>query len=167
MQATLDSSSPRLPTRGLCAHRGVMQLLPENSLPSLREAARLGAHMIEFDLRIAKDGELVVFHDQNVQRMTQGRGDVAELTVEQLKQFRLLCPRTGLPTEECIPLLSEALEILPRNVWLNLHLKDRAERSRGWQALWKKFFSRPEGDSLAACTRKRRAKRTRIFRYAR
>lgn len=118
MQAPAQANppTPRLPERGLCAHRGVMQLLPENSLASLREAVRLGAHMIEFDLRLSKDGELMVFHDQEVQRMTDGRGGIAELTVDELRRLRLRCPRSGSLTEERIPTLAEAMEILPRNV---------------------------------------------------
>jgi glycerophosphoryl diester phosphodiesterase len=150
MQAAANPPTPRLPLRGLCAHRGVMQLWPENSLASLREAARLGAHMIEFDLRTSKGGDLMVFHDQSLERMTDGTGDVADLTVEQIKQFRLRCPRTGSLTEERIPTLAEALEILPRNVWLNLHLKDRAARSGGWPGFRRLFSRRPPRASLAA-----------------
>ncbi len=152
MQAAANTLPPvpRLPLRGLCAHRGVMQLWPENSLASLREAARLGAHMIEFDLRTSKGGDLMVFHDQSLERMTDGTADVADLTVEQLKQFRLRCPRTGSLTEERIPTLAEALAILPRNVWLNLHLKDRAAPSSGWSRLWHLFSRPPARASLAA-----------------
>lgn len=64
-----------------------MQLWPENSPLSLREAVRLGAQMIEFDLRLSKDGEPMVIHDQTVDRMTNGTGRISEMTARELKQL--------------------------------------------------------------------------------
>ena len=85
-----------------------MEVLPENSLASLKEAVRLGAHMIEFDLRESGDGEILVFHDKTLERMTDGTGLVRDFKVDELKKFRLRCPRTGALTEERIPTLREA-----------------------------------------------------------
>lgn len=138
----LASPVPRLPERGLCAHRGVMEVLPENSLASLQEAVRLGAQMIEFDLRESGDGEILVFHDKTLERMTDGAGLVMDFTVAGLKQFRLRCPRTGALTGERIPTLSEALGVLPRNIWLNLHLKARPVRVSFWSRLLGSFRHR-------------------------
>lgn len=148
-----NSSSPadaRLPKRGLCAHRGVMELLPENSLASLEEAVRLGAHMIEFDLRESKEGEILVFHDKTLERMTDGTGLVADCTVADLKRFRLRCPKTGALTEERIPTLREALTILPRNIWLNLHLKARPVPVSFWTRWFGSFRQREEQPAFPA-----------------
>ena len=132
-------SEPHLPERGLCAHRGVMEVFPENSLASLKEAVLLGAHMIEFDLRESGDGEILVFHDKTLERMTDGNGLVMDFTVAELKKFRLRCPRTGALTDERIPTLREALEVLPRNIWLNLHLKARPVSAGFWSRLFGSF----------------------------
>lgn len=144
------SSVPRLPERGLCAHRGVMELLPENSLASLKEAVRLGAHMIEFDLRESGDGEIMVFHDKTLERMTDGTGLVMDFTAAELKKFRLRCPRTGALTEERIPTLREALGVLPRNIWLNLHLKARPVKTGFWTRLFGSFRRREDQPAFPA-----------------
>src|SRR5512139_3351063 len=65
-----------LPQRGICAHRGG-NAFPENTLPALREAVRLGVQMVEFDLAITRDGVLVLMHDRTVNRTTDGQGRVA------------------------------------------------------------------------------------------
>ena len=121
-----------------------MELFPENSLASLKEAVRLGAHMIEFDLRESKEGEILVFHDKTLERMSDGTGLVKDFTVAELRKLRLRCPRTGALTEERIPTLREALEILPRDVWLNLHVKARPVPVGFWTRLFGGFRRREE-----------------------
>ncbi len=68
------NAEPSMPQRGLCAHRGAMSTHPENTLPALEEAVRLGAQMIEFDVQLTKDGALILMHDATVDRTTNGRG---------------------------------------------------------------------------------------------
>lgn len=116
-----------MPRRGLCAHRGAMSTHPENTLPALEEALRLGAPMIEFDIQLTKDGALVLMHDATVDRTTSGKGRVAELTLAEIKaldagvKFDKRFAGTRVPTFE------EALAVFPKNVWLNCHLKGGAE----------------------------------------
>lgn len=74
-----------MPARGLCAHRGAMSTHPENTLPAVKEAVRLGAHMIEFDIQLTKDDALVLMHDAMVDRTTNGKGKVADHTLAELK----------------------------------------------------------------------------------
>jgi glycerophosphoryl diester phosphodiesterase len=69
------------------AHRGGRGLWPENTLPAFRNAAALGAHVLEMDLRHAADGEIVVLHDEAVDRTTDGRGRVAAMTVAELQRL--------------------------------------------------------------------------------
>lgn len=116
-----------------------MQLWPENSPSSLREAVRLGAHMIEFDLRLSKDGEPMVIHDQTVDRMTNGVGKVSAMTVQELKQLTYKSDGQRPPDSDRILTLREALELFPRNIWLNLHLKGKVERT-GWRTRLTRFL---------------------------
>lgn len=108
---------------------------PENSPSSLLEAMRLGAHMIEFDLRLSKDGEPVVFHDHTVDRITTGQGLVEGLNISELKELRFKNCGEALPDSERILTFHEALDLFPCNVWLNVHLKGMAERPSLWNRL--------------------------------
>lgn len=68
------------------AHRGgIVDGYPENTLAAFREAIRHGAEVIEIDLRGTKDGEIVIMHDETVDRTTNGRGAVTSLTLAELK----------------------------------------------------------------------------------
>ena len=125
-----EKSSPQsggmkydLPERGICAHRGARSTHPENTLPAFREAVRLGAHMIEFDVRMSRDGELVIMHDATVDRTTNGSGKVSDLTLAELKSLDAGAWKGPRFAGTRIPTLAEALEIMPKNVWLNIHLK--------------------------------------------
>ncbi len=69
------------------AHRGASALYPENTLRAFIAAADLGADMCEFDVRMTRDGEVVVIHDATVNRTTNGRGRVAAMTAEALKRL--------------------------------------------------------------------------------
>jgi len=113
----------KLPDRGLCAHRGAMETHPENTLVAFREAINAGAHMIEFDVFLSKDNEMVVIHDATVDRTTNGTGRISDLT---LGQIRILDAGSWKSPEfagEKIPTLHEVLEIMPFNIWLNVHIK--------------------------------------------
>ena len=66
------------------AHRGASAYAPENTLSAFKKAKALGAEWVEFDVMLSGDGSAVVFHDDSVERTTNGRGDVAKLSDEQL-----------------------------------------------------------------------------------
>jgi glycerophosphoryl diester phosphodiesterase len=72
--------------RPVIGHRGNRAHAPENTLASFHEAVALGVDAVEFDLRVSRDGQLVVFHDPTLERTTDGTGAVAERTVAELKQ---------------------------------------------------------------------------------
>ena len=71
--------------RPVIGHRGNRAHAPENTLESLRQAAALGVDAVEFDLRVSRDGVLVVIHDETLDRTTDGSGPVALKTVAELK----------------------------------------------------------------------------------
>ncbi len=115
-----------MPSRGLCAHRGAMSTHPENTIPALLEAVRLGAHMIEFDVQLTKDGALVLMHDGTVNRTTDGKGKVADLTLAEIKALDAGAKMDARFAGTRIPTFEEALAVFPKNVWLNCHLKGGA-----------------------------------------
>jgi glycerophosphoryl diester phosphodiesterase len=88
----------------------------ENTIGSFRKALRAGATGLEFDVRRCADGQLVVVHDDTIDRTTNGRGQVAKLTYEQLRQF-------DAGFGEPIPLLSNVLQQLGGKCLLNIELK--------------------------------------------
>jgi alkaline phosphatase D len=125
--ATLRGQEPalqiKMPARGICAHRGASESHPENTLSAFREAIRLGAQMIEFDVALSRDGKLVLMHDSTVDRTTDGKGLVSKLTLAELKSLDAGSWKGDKFKGERIPTLDEALAIMPENIWLNVHLK--------------------------------------------
>lgn len=116
-----------LPQKGLCAHRGVMDTHPENTLPAFREAIRLGAHMIEFDVWFTKDNVPVIIHDPTVDRTTDGAGLVTEMTFAEIRRLDAGGWKSPLFNGVRVPTLQETLSIMPSNIWLNVHMKGGAE----------------------------------------
>jgi glycerophosphoryl diester phosphodiesterase len=120
-----------LPGRGICAHRGASQTHPENTLAAFAEAIRLGAHMIEFDVQRTRDGELVLMHDGTINRTTNGRGKVGEMTLAEVRRLDAGLWKGEAFRGERIPTLDEALAMMPANIWLNVHLKGDAALAEG------------------------------------
>lgn len=101
---------------------------PENSLAALENCVRLGADMMETDIRRAKDGTLVVIHDATVDRTTNGHGRVADLTLAELKDLRLrqnfgaaMSPEL---TDQRVLTLDEILAAARGRIMLNLDIKE-------------------------------------------
>lgn len=116
-QSVAVSPFPRL-----CAHRGLSQACPENTLPAFAAAIASGAHEIEFDLRTSRDGIPVVCHDESVDRTTNGRGKVADLSWEDIRRLD-----AGIRFGEVwrgvrMPRFEEVLELTDGLVGLNIHI---------------------------------------------
>jgi len=116
-----------MPSRGVCAHRGASETHPENTLSASHEAIRLGAQMIEFDVALSKDGELVLMHDDTIDRTTNEKGPVSNWTLAELKKLDAGSWKNAKFKDERVPTLDEVLAIMPENIWLNVHLKGDVE----------------------------------------
>ena len=116
-----------MPARGICAHRGASDTHPENTLAAFREAIRLGAQMIEFDVALTRDGQLVLMHDATVDRTTGGSGRVSDLKLAEVKALDAGSWKGQPFKEERVPTLDETLAMMPENIWLNVHLKGSVE----------------------------------------
>lgn len=113
----------KLPLKGICAHRGANKTHPENTITAFKEAIRLGAQMIEFDVQLTKDNKLVIMHDASVDRTTNGFGKVSQLTLHKIRKLDAGSWKSEKFTGEKVPTLQETLKIMPQNIWLNIHLK--------------------------------------------
>ncbi|MGH0033974.1 MAG: glycerophosphodiester phosphodiesterase [Myxococcota bacterium] len=122
---TTATPPPALPARGIGAHRGASQAFPENTLAAFAEAVRLGAAMVELDLRRTADDHIVVLHDKRLERTTDGEGDVGEWTLARLRELDAGSHAGARFAGERIPTLEEVLDWAPPDVWLNLQIKAR------------------------------------------
>ncbi len=113
----------QMPQKGICAHRGASVSHPENTIAAFKEAIRLGAHMVELDLALTKDGQIVVMHDTTLERTTDGEGAVKDWTLAELKKLDAGSFKAAKFKGQTIPTFRETLAIMPENVWLNVHLK--------------------------------------------
>lgn len=107
-----------------CAHRGLSALMPENTLPAFAAAQALGADEIEFDVRLTKDGQLVVCHDPNLERISDGVGLVSDYTLEELRRFNV-GTKHGWQVGFCTP--EEVFARFADRMTLNIHLKQHGE----------------------------------------
>jgi len=120
--------------RPVIGHRGNRAHAPENTLESLRQAVALGADAVEFDLRVSRDGRLVVIHDATLERTTDGQGAVAERSAAELGRLDagahftrdggLSHPWRGRGVG--VPTFDEVIETLPRDLPCIIELKTSA-----------------------------------------
>ncbi|SFB43842.1 glycerophosphodiester phosphodiesterase [Algoriphagus aquimarinus] len=122
-----QNTNPILPTSGLCAHRGAMETHPENTIPAFQAAISAGAQMIEFDVWLSQDKEMVVMHDETVDRTTDGRGEISGMNLAEIKKLDAGSWKSTDFEGVRVPTLEEVLEIMPYNIWLNIHIKGEGE----------------------------------------
>ena len=109
----------------IIGHRGAAAYAPENTLEGLHTAADMGIDWVEFDVKLTKDGVPILFHDESLERTTNG-GDllVAQVTYEEIKQFEAGSWFSDSFAGIKIPTLEEAIEVLlNRNLGVNVEIK--------------------------------------------
>ncbi|WP_436901057.1 glycerophosphodiester phosphodiesterase [Halovenus halobia] len=106
----------------IIGHRGCAAEFPENTLAAVRGAAP-HVDLIEIDVRRCQSGELVVFHDEHLDRLTESVGRVSETEFDELAEL------TVGDSDESIPTLAAVLDAVPAGVGLNIELKEHGLRS--------------------------------------
>ncbi len=103
----------------VAAHRADYVYAPENSIPALKNAIYFGADLIETDVRLTKDGHVVMMHDYTVDRMTNGTGRVSDLTLAEIKNLYLKT-NWGGSTQFRVPTLEEFIQVAKGKAYLYL-----------------------------------------------
>ncbi len=127
------------------AHRGMSYVYPENTLEAFEAAAKLeGLTGIELDVQLSKDGEIVVIHDEEVDRTTDGTGLVKNYSMKELQLLKIkgatgTGTQTSIEMESRIPSLREVFTLLKpyclkNNLLINIELKNSRERYEGLEA---------------------------------
>ena len=118
------------------AHRGASAFYPENTLRAFIAADDIGADMCEFDVRMTRDGEVVVIHDATVNRTTDGRGPVAAMSAAAIKRLDAGVRFGAKFRGERIPMLAEVAQALAgrcgRPMWATMW-DGRGTQERGLQ----------------------------------
>lgn len=113
-----------------CSHRGFNSVAPENTLPAFASAISLGAEEIEFDLWPTRDGELVVCHDPTVDRTTDGKGKISEMTAKEVRACDAGIKFNREFAGVKVPFFEEVLEQFANRTVMNIHIK-----SPEWQVV--------------------------------
>lgn len=105
------------------AHRGDWHDAPENTLQAIENAISLGVDMIEIDVQKTRDGKLILMHDETVNRMTNGHGEITELSYKEIQSLQVKQAQGGenaMLVDEHIPTLEEVMECVRGRVFVNL-----------------------------------------------
>ena len=102
----------------IIGHRGAMGHAPENTVLSVQKALDLGVDGIEIDVFRCQSGEIVVFHDKKLNKLTNGKGKIQEKTWAQLQELQVM-------GSEAIPVLEEIIQLINGTVRLNIELKGK------------------------------------------
>lgn len=106
------------------AHRGFSGNYPENTMLAFKKAVEVGADGIELDVQLTKDGEVVIIHDETIDRTTNGEGEVSSYTYEEIRKFDASFKFRGKYGINSIPTLKEYFEyIKDKNIVTNIELK--------------------------------------------
>ena len=98
-------------------HRGAKGHVAENTVASIKKAIELGADGIEIDVFRCLSGEIVVFHDKTLDKLTNGSGYIEEKSLSELKELKVLGSKHSIPT------LEEVIKSIGKGVILNIELK--------------------------------------------
>lgn len=128
----------------ILGHRGARAVKTENTVDAFRYACQAGIKWVELDAMLSKDGVVMVFHDETLERLTGKEGRLDELTAEQLQKL-------SLKPEGKIPTLAEVLDVLNEfQACVNIEIKpSRSELAREtakkvWQVVCEKGFDNPD-----------------------
>ena len=106
------------------AHRGGSALAPENTLAAFRNALTLPVDAIELDVHMSRDGHMIVFHDNTVERRTNGRGNILDLDFAYLRSLNAAAHFPGgWPQPQQIPTLHEVLDFAKGHVQVYIEIK--------------------------------------------
>jgi glycerophosphoryl diester phosphodiesterase len=117
-------------------HRGAAGHVLENTLGSIEKAIELGVDYVEIDLRLTRDGHVVILHDPTVDRTTNGHGRIKDLTLAQVRRIKT---KDG----QHVPTLEEVLKLTDGRVGLMLELKIRGLAKGVTQIVQRSGFSSP------------------------
>ncbi|HEY7609386.1 MAG TPA: glycerophosphodiester phosphodiesterase [Alphaproteobacteria bacterium] len=121
----------RLDLPKIIGHRGACAYAPENTLASIRKAAALGARWVEFDVRLTRERDLVLMHDDDVKRTTNGRGRVLDLALAELRALDAGAWFGGAFAGERIPSLVETIALLQElGLGANMEIKSEKGEAR-------------------------------------
>ncbi len=125
--ATLkDDQKPSWPTKYpimVIAHRGYSGEAPENTLAAFKKALEVGSDMIELDIHFSKDRQIVVIHDETLERTADGLGRVADFSLADLKKFDAGFWFSPEFKGERIPTLAEVLRLAKGKILVNIEIK--------------------------------------------
>lgn len=94
----------------IIGHRGGASIGPENTLACYKKGIEAGADMIEIDIHLTKDGKIVICHDQSIDRTTNGKGKIREMTFDEIRQYRAK-DADGNLTDQQLPSIDEVFEL--------------------------------------------------------
>lgn len=117
----------------IIAHRGGASLGNENTLSCIAAGIASGADMVEIDVHQTADGHIVVCHDPTLDRTTDGTGKIGDLTLEEIRSFRII-GSDGNPTSECVPTLEEVLGLVDGQCGILLEIKRKRRQYDGIEA---------------------------------
>jgi len=108
------------------AHRGASAYYPENTLVSFAGAVSMAADMVELDVQLTADGEVVVFHDEKINRCTNGKGAIADYTLARLKVLDAGSWYDKKFAGVRVPTLAEVLSLCKNKIAVNIEIKTEA-----------------------------------------
>jgi glycerophosphoryl diester phosphodiesterase len=106
----------------IIAHRGAKAFAPENTMASFQRAVDFKADGVEFDIKLTKDGEMIIIHDLTVDRTTNGKGKVKDFTLSEIRKLDAGSFFSAQFKGEQVPILSEVLKNLPKNFIINIEI---------------------------------------------
>ena len=102
------------------SHRGDWRNYPENSIPAIESIIRMGVDMMELDVKMTKDSVLVLMHDKTINRMTNGKGKVSDITYDSLMTFRMRRAHNVTTDSLRVPTLRQAFECCKDRILINV-----------------------------------------------
>jgi len=125
------TASQAKPNVMVVAHRGGAALAPENTLSAFENALQIGVDMVECDVHLSKDGELVVMHDPDVSRTTNGTGQISQMTLAEIKKLNAAAKFTsGTWAAQPPPTLGELLDLVKGKAGIQIEIKLAAGNAR-------------------------------------
>ena len=102
------------------SHRGDWRNYPENSIPAIESVIRMGVDMVELDVKMTKDSVLVLMHDKTINRMTNGKGQISDITYDSLMTFTMRRAHNVVTDTIKVPTLRQALLCCKDRILVNV-----------------------------------------------